>query len=502
MMKSVKSKNVNLVTRRLYSMLTDGSTAESHAKPFKSIPGPRGPAGLGNLYNYLPLIGDYSWLELHKAGLKKYNKYGPIVRETIVPGQDIIWLYEPNDIAKLLNERDYPQRRSHLALEKYRKDRPHVYKSAGLLSTNGPDWWRLRSEFQKEISAPKHVRSFLSDVDRVTKEFIDYFTTGNVYDMLPMISRLNLELTCLLTFDERLDSFSTTEMATRSRSSRLMEAAEITNSSILPTDQGLQMWRLFETPTYKRLRKAQEYTESIALELISKRVRKTNSKNSLARTSLVEEYLKNPNLDLADIVGITADLLLAGIDTTSYTTAFALYHISKYSEVQNKLYEEAVKVLQNKNSSLTPEALHNEIPYTRAVLKEVFRLNPISIGVGRILNKDLILSNYFVPKNSVVVTQNMIACRLEKNFEEPLRFLPERWLKRNVHNPYLVLPFGHGMRSCIARRLAEQNILVLLLRMIRSFEIKWSGDTDDLDVHTLLINKPSKPIIIKMLERK
>ena len=61
----------------------------------------------------------------------------------------------------------------------------------------------------------------------------------------------------------------------------------------------------------------------------------------------------------------------------------------------------------------------------------------------------------------------MVACRIEENFKDPLLFNPDRWLgnNRGSVNPYLVLPFGHGMRACIARRLAEQNILVLLLRV-------------------------------------
>jgi ecdysteroid 22-hydroxylase len=101
-------------------------------------------------------------------------------------------------------------------------------------------------------------------------------------------------------------------------------------------------------------------------------------------------------------------------------------------------------------------------------LKETLRLNPISVGVGRILNKETILHGYLVPKETVVVTQNFISCRLSKYFSNPEQFLPERWVdkeKKKLINPYLVLPFGHGMRSCIARRLAEQNMLILMLRV-------------------------------------
>uniref|UniRef100_W8CDG2 Cytochrome P450 302a1, mitochondrial n=1 Tax=Ceratitis capitata TaxID=7213 RepID=W8CDG2_CERCA len=497
---------------RLYSSSAEHGGTNGFAKPFKDIPGPRGPFGLGILYQYLPLIGRYSWLELHKAGRDKYEQYGPIVRETMIPGEDIVWLYDPNDIATLLNERDFPQRRSHLALEKYRKDRPHIYRSAGLLPTNGAEWWHLRSELQKEMSAPKSVRSFLTDLDLVTQEFLEHLPLNESFDMLPKLARLNLELTCLMTFDERLNSFSPEEQLPNSRSTRLMRATETTNKSILPTDQGLQLWRHFETPAYRRLRKAQEYMESVAIGFVSQKLNyfkesKTNGDanspdGTMSRSSLVEEYLKNPKLDLCDVVGMAADLLLAGVDTTSYTTAFAVYHIAKNPEVQQKLQEEACRVLTTPKTPLTADVLRAEVPYARAVLKEVLRLNPISVGVGRILNKDLILSGYHVPKGTVVVTQNMIACRLEKYFSDALHFKPERWLHRDqsVH-PYLVLPFGHGMRACIARRMAEQNILVFLLRLLRNFEITWTGGEAELGVRTLLINKPSRPVSIQLKQR-
>lgn len=58
-----------------------------------------------------------------------------------------------------------------------------------------------------------------------------------------------------------MNSFSKSELDPTSRSSKLIEAAEVTNSLTLPTDQGLQLWRYFETPKYRKLRKAQEFME-------------------------------------------------------------------------------------------------------------------------------------------------------------------------------------------------------------------------------------------------
>lgn len=62
------------------------------------------------------------------------------------------------------------------------------------------------------------------------------------------------------------------------------------------------------------------------------------------------------------------------------------------------LHAEAVKLLPNKNSAVTEQAL-NEAYYAKAVLKELFRMRPISVGIGRVLNEDAVFSDYEVPKN-------------------------------------------------------------------------------------------------------
>lgn len=79
----------------------------------------------------------------------------------------------------------------------------------------------------------------------------------------------------------------------------------------------------------------------------------------------------------------------------AYTTCFGLYHISKNIAQQETMSKE-LDALMSKHSIITEQML-TQATYTRAVMKEIFRMNPISVGIGRILAKDAVLSGYFVP---------------------------------------------------------------------------------------------------------
>lgn len=48
------------------------------------------------------------------------------------------------------------------------------------------------------------------------------------------------------------------------------------------------------------------------------------------------------------------------------------------------------------DDSITEDMLQ-KATYTKAVIKELNRMNPVSVGVGRILAEDTVLSNYQVP---------------------------------------------------------------------------------------------------------
>ena len=101
-----------------------------------------------------------------------------------------------------------------------------------------------------------------------------------------------------------------------------------------------------------------------------------------------------------------------------------------------------------------------------------------------------------MPKGTVLVSQNQVACRLKEFIEDPDDFRPERWIDENskskIHN-FLVLPFGYGQRGCIGKSIAETSMLMFIVRFFSQFTLSWKGGK--LDCETKLINRPDVPLM-------
>lgn len=74
-----------------------------------------------------------------------------------------------------------------------------------------------------------------------------------------------------------------------------------------------------------------------------------------------------------------------------------LYHLAQNPDKQDRLRQEVLKHLPTKSSNLTPESLNN-MPYTRAVLKEAMRISPVLAGNARQSGRDIVLDGYQVPE--------------------------------------------------------------------------------------------------------
>lgn len=95
------------------------------------------------------------------------------------------------------------------------------------------------------------------------------------------------------------------------------------------------------------------------------------------------------------------------------------------------------------------------------------------------------LMGYSLPPNTVVATQAWSLHRNASVFPSPETFLPERWLETADNAAELVdmnhqmMPFGVGSRLCGGQNLAQMMLRIVLVSVVRNFNIIAPPETND-----------------------
>ena len=106
---------------------------------------------------------------------------------------------------------------------------------------------------------------------------------------------------------------------------------------------------------------------------------------------LVEKF--GPENEMAT-VEFAIDALLAGSETTGVQSMFLLYHLARNPGTQEKLYQEICSEI-GAEGHLTETSL-SRMKYPKACQMEAMRVNPVTLGSLRKLDRDIILSGYQV----------------------------------------------------------------------------------------------------------
>jgi cytochrome P450 len=108
--------------------------------------------------------------------------------------------------------------------------------------------------------------------------------------------------------------------------------------------------------------------------------------------------------------------------------------------------------------------------YIDAVVKETLRLcPPVPIVVRRLL-APMSLGGYTVPAGATVAPCVYLVHRRSEIYPQPERFLPERFLERPA-GTYTWIPFGGGVRRCLAASFALLEMKRVLQTVLRELEL-------------------------------
>ncbi|KAL4688299.1 hypothetical protein H8959_004551, partial [Pygathrix nigripes] len=182
---------------------------------------------------------------------------------------------------------------------------------------------------------------------------------------------------------------------------------------------------------------------------------------------------------------------------------WTVYLLARHPEVQQMVYREIVKNLGERHVPTAADV--PKVPLVRALLKETLRLFPVLPGNGRVTQEDLVIGGYLIPKGTQLALCHYATSYQDENFPRAKEFRPERWLRKGdldrVDN-FGSIPFGHGVRSCIGRRIAELEIHLVVIQLLQHFEIKTSSQTKAVHAKTHGLLTPGGPIHVRFVNRK
>ena len=158
---------------------------------------------------------------------------------------------------------------------------------------------------------------------------------------------------------------------------------------------------------------------------------------------------------------LSADIVLAGADTTGTFFVWFLLYMILNQDLQRKLQAEVDEVLQD--GEVLQWNDFNKLPYLQATACEIMRHSyfvPLSLPHNPI--QDTHLNGYRIPKGTTVFFNYHCIHRDEKVWEHPSTFNPGRFLDENgqfvgwrVKSGFM--PFGIGTRACPGEILSMQS---------------------------------------------
>ncbi|KFA56506.1 hypothetical protein S40293_01192 [Stachybotrys chartarum IBT 40293] len=130
------------------------------------------------------------------------------------------------------------------------------------------------------------------------------------------------------------------------------------------------------------------------------------------------------------------------------------------------------------------------LPYTCAVVKEVLRWRPVvPLVPQRVLTTDLDFEGYMFPTGTEFLVNSISVCSWV--YEEPDKFVPERWLtrKNGIKQDLWQYAFIGGKRSCVGYKLAQQELFLVISRLLFRFDFAPTDGFDDTKLNAFVIVK-------------
>ena len=187
--------------------------------------------------------------------------------------------------------------------------------------------------------------------------------------------------------------------------------------------------------------------------------------------------------------------LFASQDATSSASTWLFQLMSDRPEMLDRIRAENLAARNgDKHQRFSMDLLEN-LPYTRAVVKETLRYRPPVIMVPYKVKKAFpVTSDYTAPKGSMIIPSCWPALHDAEAYPNPHTFDPERWISGTAEQQtknWLV--FGTGPHYCLGQTYAQLNLIGMIGKA--SLTLDWThyptARSEEIEVFACLFPKVS-----------
>ena len=199
--------------------------------------------------------------------------------------------------------------------------------------------------------------------------------------------------------------------------------------------------------------------------------KKVKSRPDFIDILLTSQDASGESLSDSDIMSEMNTFMFAGHDTTASGVSWTLYMLGLHPDIQRQCREEIQSVLGDRQRVEWKDL--DALRFTSLCIKESMRLfSPVPF-INRLLNEDLKIDDYVIPKGTQFSIPIILLHRHPKYWDNPDKFDPTRFLEEKPGGSnFSYIPFSAGHRNCIGQKFALTEELIVVARVIHSFELE------------------------------
>ncbi|KAM0015469.1 putative geraniol 8-hydroxylase [Helianthus debilis subsp. tardiflorus] len=241
----------------------------------------------------------------------------------------------------------------------------------------------------------------------------------------------------------------------------------------------------------RQAKAAYDWFDNVTEVFISERLKHRESKlprfGDMLDSLLDYSEANEAEFNFKHIKILLVDLFLAGTETSSNTTEWAMTELLLNPDMFSKVREE-VSTIVGKDGKIQ-EAKILDLPYLHAVIKETMRLHiSVPLLVPHKTECVVKLGEYIVPRNTQILVNAWAMARDPKYWENPIKFNPERFLENGLDykgQHFEFIPFGSGRRMCPGIPLAHRVVSLMVASFVYHYDWKLPHAKEDMDMNDI-----------------